>query len=217
MRGFKETETMTHTVIRVLIVDDHPIVRNGLILMIRYSADLELAGEASTGREAVELYRQHQPDVVLMDLRMPEMGGVEAITLIRQAFPDARIIVLSTYDYDEDIYQGLQAGAKGYLLKDTSMDVLQEAIRKVHAGQKYIPPDVAMKLAERLSSPQLTERERQILNLMVKGKSNAEMGGELFISENTIKFHINNILLKLDVKNRGQAIVAAIQQGIIKL
>ena len=208
---------MSQSLIRVLIADDHPIVRNGLILMLRYSADLEIVGEASNGREAVELYRQHQPDVVLMDLRMPEMGGVEAIAIIRQEFSDARILVLSTYDYDEDIYQGLQAGARGYLLKDISMEVLHDAIRKVHAGQKYIPADVAIKLAERLSSPQLTERETQILDLMVQGKSNAEMASELYISENTIKFHINNILIKLDVKNRGQAIVAAIQRGIIKV
>ena len=208
---------MSQSLIRVLIADDHPIVRNGLILMLRYSADLEIVGEASTGKETVELYRQQQPDVVLMDLRMPEMGGVEAITIIRQEFSNARILVLSTYDYDEDIYQGLQAGARGYLLKDISMEVLHEAIRKVHAGQKYIPADVAMKLAERLSSPQLTERETQILELMVQGKSNAEMASELYISENTIKFHINNILIKLDVKNRGQAIVTAIQRGIIKV
>lgn len=208
---------MSQSLIRVLIADDHPIVRNGLILMLRYSTDLEIVGEASTGKEAVELYRQQQPDVALMDLRMPEMGGVEAITIIRQEFSNARILVLSTYDYDEDIYQGLQAGARGYLLKDISMEVLHEAIRKVHAGQKYIPADVAMKLAERLSSPQLTERETQILELMVQGKSNTEMAGGLYISENTIKFHINNILIKLDVKNRGQAIVAAIQRGIIKV
>ncbi|MBE7385131.1 MAG: response regulator transcription factor [Leptolyngbya sp. SIO1E4] len=208
---------MSQSLIRVLIADDHPIVRNGLILMLRYSADLEIVGEASTGKEAVELYRQQQPDVVLMDLRMPEMGGVEAIAIIRQEFSNARILVLSTYDYDEDIYQGLQAGARGYLLKDISMEVLHEAIRKVHVGQKYIPADVAMKLAERLSSPQLTERETQILELMVQGKSNAEMAGELYISENTVKFHINNILIKLDVKNRGQAIVTAIQRGIIKV
>ena len=152
-----------------------------------------------------------------MDLRMPEMGGVEAITTIREEFPDARIIVLSTYDYDEDIYQGLKAGARGYLLKDASMEVLQEAIRKVHAKQKYIPPDVAAKLAERLSAPQLTQREHEILELITQGNSNAEMGRELHISENTVKFHINNILIKLGVKNRGQAIVAAIQRGIIKV
>lgn len=210
-------EVTTQTQIRVLIADDHPIVRNGLLLTIRYSADLELVEEASNGREAVELYRKHQPDVVLMDLRMPEMGGVEAIKIIRQDFPDARIIVLSTYDYDEDIYQGLQAGAKGYLLKDAPVDLLQEAIRQVHAGKKYILPDVAAKLAERMVSPQLTEREREILSLIVEGKSNSDMADQLYISENTVKFHINNILLKLDVKNRGQAIVAAIQRGVIKV
>ena len=198
---------MAQSLIRVLIADDHPIVRNGLILMIRYSTDLQLAGEANTGYEAVELYRQHQPDVVLMDLRMPEMSGVEAITIIRREFPNARIILLSTYDYDEDIYQGLQAGAKGYLLKDTSIETLQEAIRKVYAGHKYIPADVAAKLAERLISPQLTERERQILILMVQGKSNVEIGKELYISDNTVKFHANNILVKLNVKNRRQAVL----------
>jgi two-component system, NarL family, response regulator len=184
--------------------------------MIHYTPDMELAGEATTGQEAVDLYQQQQPDVTLMDIRMPDMSGVEAIEAIRQAFPNARIIVLSTYDHDEDIYRGLQSGARGYLLKDCPLETLREAIRKVHTGQKYIPSDVAAKLAERVSSPQLSDRERDVLLLMAQGKSNPDIGAALHISENTAKFHVNNILLKLGVSDRTHAVVTAIQQGIIK-
>lgn len=185
--------TMNDTDIRVLIVDDHPVVRSGLMMLIEYASGIETIAEANTGTEAVQLFRQHQPDVVLMDLKMPEMGGVDAITAIRQEYPNARIIVLTTYDGDEDIYRGLQAGATGYLLKNVSRQNLLDAIRCVHLGQKYIPPDVGARLAERMSSPQLTKRERQILLLMTEGKSNQEIATELTISEGTIKFHVNGI------------------------
>jgi len=203
--------------IRLLIADDHPVVREGLAAMIERRADMTVVAEASSGQEALELYRLHQPDVVLMDLRMPQMDGVSAITAIRAEFPGARIIVLTTFDGDEDIYRGLRAGAKGYLLKDAGREALLEAIRGVHAGQTRIPADVASKLAERMSGPELTPREREVLELMVSGKSNQEIGSHLFIAEGTVKAHVNNILAKLDVNDRTQAVTTAIKRGIVHL
>ena len=187
--------------IRVLIADDHPIVRNGLVRMIELTDGMEVVAEAATGTEAVELFRQHQPDVTLMDLRMPELNGVEAIAAIRQEFPNARIAILTTYDTDEDIFRGLQTGAIGYLLKDSKMVELIDAVR-IHAGQKYIPPAVGAKLAERISRPQLSDHEREVLQLMTEGKINQDISNALCISESTVKFHINNIFSKLGVSDR---------------
>jgi len=203
--------------IRVLIVDDHPVVRTGLALMIKYEPGMEVVAEAADGAEAVQLFRQHQPDVMLMDLRMPGMGGVDAITAILKEFPDACIIVLTTYDGDEDIYRGLQAGARGYLLKGTSCDELLDAIRKVHAGQTYIPAEVGAKLAIRLSGPQLSKREQDVLRLLGTGMSNREIANTLGIAEGTIKFHVNNILSKLQVSDRTQAALIALKRGIANL
>lgn len=203
--------------IRVLIVDDHPVVRSGLAMILTYAAGIEPIAEASTGVEACQLFEQHQPDVVLMDLKMPEMSGVEAIFAICQAHPQARIIILTTYDGEEDIYRGLQAGAKGYLLKNVSREELVEAIQRVHAGQKYIPAEVGTKLVERMSNPQLTERERQVILLISEGKSNQEIATALNISEGTIKFHVNGILRKLGANDRTQAVLIAVKRGIVAL
>ena len=203
--------------IRVLIADDHPIVRNGLVRMIELTDGMEVVAEAATGTETVQLFRQHQPDVTLMDLRMPEMNGVEAIAAVCQEFPNARIAILTTYDTDEDIFRGLQAGAIGYLLKDSKMVELIDAVRKVHAGQKYIPPAVGAKLAERISRPQLSDREREVLQLMSEGKTNQDIGDALHISESTVKFHINNIFSKLGVSDRTQAVLIAIKRGVANL
>jgi two-component system NarL family response regulator len=208
---------MSQANIRILIADDHPIVRNGLSLMLKYEPGMETVAEASNGREAVQMFREHQPDITLMDLRMPEMGGVDAITNIHQEFPDARIVILSTYDGDEDIYRGLQAGARGYLLKDAPCDELLQAIRKVYGGKKYIPADVGAKLAERLSSPQLSEREHEVLCMIAKGKSNQEIATALNIAEGTVKFHVNNILSKLQVGDRTQAVIVAFKRGMARL
>jgi two-component system, NarL family, response regulator len=205
---------MTSPSIRVLIADDHPIVRNGLVRMVELSDGMEVIAEAETGTEAVVLFRQHQPDVTLMDLRMPEMNGVEAILAIREQFPTASIAILTTYDTDEDIFRGLQAGAKGYLLKDSKMVELIEAIRTLHAGQRYIPAAVGAKLAERMTQPQLSDRELEVLRLMSAGKTNQDICADLYISESTVKFHINNIFSKLGVSDRTHAIVIAIQRGI---
>lgn len=206
---------MTEQSIRVLVVDDHPIVRNGLVLMVQYKTGMEIVAEAANGLEAVELFRQYQPDITLMDLQMPEMSGVAAIATIRQEYPDAQIIVLSTYDSDEEIYQGLQAGAKGYILKNASVDEIVRAIHIVHSGKKYIPPEVGEKLAERISRPQLTEREQQVLELIAQGKSNSEIAAVLHLSESAIKYHANHVFSKLGVSDRTQAALFAVKRGMV--
>jgi DNA-binding NarL/FixJ family response regulator len=204
-------------IIRVLVADDHPVVAQGLVALLECEADITVVGQAYDGCQAVEQFHQHQPDVTLMDLRMPQMDGVAAITAICTLVDDARIIVLTTYDSDEDIYRGLRAGAKGYLLKDAEPDELLVAIRTVHSGKKYIPPDIGAKLAERVSSPQLSARELEVLRLMVSGKSTQEISAALSIAESTVKFHVNNILSKLGVSDRTQAIVAALKRGIVSI
>lgn len=203
--------------IRVMIVDDHKIVRQGLVALINTEPDLTVVAEGSDGQQAVELFRQHKPDVTLMDLRMPRLSGVEATKAIRQIAPAARIIVLTTFDGDEDIYRALQAGAQSYLLKGVSFEDLTDAIRTVHAGQRRIPAAVAERLAERMAGEELTGREVQVLELIVRGKSNKEIGTALSISEATVKSHINSLLSKLGVADRTQAATTALQRGIIHL
>lgn len=202
---------------RVLVVDDHPIVRNGIAQMVNLAEGMTVVAEAATGLNAVQQFRDVQPDVTLMDLRMPDITGVEAIAAIRQDFPDARIAILTTYDTDEDIFLGLQAGAKGYLLKDTEIDDLIDAIRTIHAGKKYIPPAVGAKLAERMSLSPLSDREHEVIQLMAEGKTNQAISKQLHISESTIKFHISNIFVKLGVSDRTQAVLVAIKRGIAKV
>lgn len=203
--------------IQVLIADDHVMVAQGLTALLESQPDIRVIGRASNGQEALELFRQHQPDIVLMDLRMPQMGGVEATSAIRTQFPQARIIVLTTYDGDEDIYRGLRAGAKGYVLKDAEAQELLSAIRAVHAGQQYIPPTVGAKLALRMGIPELSARELEVLNLMARGKNNQEISAKLSISESTVKFHTKNIMSKLGASDRSQAIITALKRGVINI
>lgn len=203
--------------IRVLIVDDHPVVRNGLRSMLGTESDLAVAGEAASGEEAVRLFRQLQPDVTLMDLRMPGMTGVAAIEAIRAESPRARVIVLSTFDTDEDIYRALRAGAQGYLMKESSLDELIDAIRTVHAGGRRIPSPIAERLAERMAAPDLSPRELDVLHLLVRGESNKRIAVALNISEATVKGHVNNIFLKLGVSDRTEAAMTALQRGIVHL
>jgi two-component system NarL family response regulator len=205
------------TRIRVLIADDHAVVREGLAAMIGRRPDMEVVAEAENGLRAVELARQHQPDVILMDLRMPQMGGVEALSAIRAERAAARVIVLTTFDGDEDIFRALQAGAQAYLLKDTPRDELLDAIRAVHQGLKRIPPDVAAKLVERVTAPQLTPRELDVLRLVALGQSNKEIAAALTIAEGTVKIHVNNLLGKLGVTGRTQAITEALKRGLVRL
>ena len=198
-----------------MVIDDQAVVRQGFVSLISTVSDMEIIATGSNGREAVELFRQHQPDITLIDLRMPVMSGVEAITEIRREFPGARIIVLTTYDGDEDIYRSVQAGAQGYLLKDMFFEELESAIRKVHGGARLIPGSVAERLAARMSSSELTSRELEVLKQIVDGKSNKEIANVLSISEATVKSHINNILSKLGVSDRTQAATRALQRGIV--
>jgi DNA-binding NarL/FixJ family response regulator len=203
--------------IRVLCVDDHPIVLEGMAALISTQADMAVVGEASDGHKALDLFRQHKPDIVVMDLRMPGMGGVEATACIRKEFPGARIIVLTTYDADEEIHRALVAGAQGYLLKDMVREELLQTVRDVHAGQRRIQPRVAARLAEHMPRVELSQREIEILQLIAKGLRNKEIGASLGIAEDTVKNHIKNIFSKLSVIDRTQAVVAASQRGIIRL
>jgi DNA-binding NarL/FixJ family response regulator len=203
--------------IRLMVVDDHPVVRQGLVALLKTVDGIEVVAEASDGGEAVTQYSLHQPDVTLMDLRLQTVGGVEAIRLIRSKSPGARIIVLTTFDGDEDIYRAMQVGAKAYLLKGMSIEDLISTIRAVHLGRSRIPPEIAEKLAERMSGPQLTNRELGVLQLIVQGRSNKEIASKLVISEATVKTHINSLLAKLGVTDRTQAATAAIQRGIVHL
>lgn len=201
--------------IRILVVDDHEIVRQGLVSLLNTEPGLSVVAVAGNGQQAVEAFAAHQPDITLMDLRLPVMGGVAATQAIRRQFPAARIIVLTTYDGDEDIYRALQAGAQSYLLKGVSFDELLATIRSVNAGARRIPTAVAEKLAERMPGQELTKREAQVLTLIVKGNSNLDIGAALGISEATVKSHVNSLLAKLGVTDRTQAATTALQRGLV--
>jgi DNA-binding NarL/FixJ family response regulator len=202
---------------RVMITDDHPVVREGFASMIETEPDMTVVGQARSGEEALALFRGVRPDVTLMDLRMPGMGGVEAIRAIRGEFPDSRVIVLTTYDGDEDIYRALEAGAQAYLLKDMLCDEILGAIRAVHAGQRRIPAAVGTRLAERMTGQDLSEREQRVLELVATGKSNKEIAAALEITEATVKGHMTNVLGKLGVTDRTQAVVTALRRGLVHL
>jgi DNA-binding NarL/FixJ family response regulator len=203
--------------IRVLVVEDHNVVRQGLVALLKVVDGLEVVGEAADGAEAIAQFRKHQPDVTLMDLRMPQLSGVEVIQRVRADAPHARFIVLTTYDGDEDIYRALKAGARAYLLKGMTSEDLISTIRAVHEGKSHIPAAIAEKLAERMGAEELTPRELDVLEQIVRGKSNKEIGVELDVSEATVKTHINSLLGKLGVTDRTQAATAAIQRGIVPL
>jgi two-component system NarL family response regulator len=212
-----KAEAARKSCIRVLIADDHSVVREGLVSLIGRRADMAVVGEASNGREAVDLWKKHQPDVTLLDLRMPELDGVGVIKEIRAEDESARIIVLTTFDGDEDIYRAIQAGSKGYLLKDAPREALMDCIRRVHCGETCIPFHLAAKLAQRVSGQSLSEREIDVLKLMAKGKSNKEIGAALFISEGTVKSHVKGIFAKMDVISRTEAVANATRRGLIQL
>ena len=203
--------------IRIVIIDDHPIIREGLAALIRTQSDLIIVAEASDGSEAVALYRNQRPDIVLMDLAMPGVSGVEATAAIRKEFPNAKILVLTMRTGDEDIHRALQAGAKGYLLKECSSAQLFEAIRAIHSGRRYIPASVAIQLAERPPASELTDRELEILTRLATGKSNKEIADALEISETTVKGHVSNILVKLGAGDRTEAVITALKRGIVHL
>jgi two-component system NarL family response regulator len=203
--------------IRILIADDHPVFRHGLAAIIESDPGMTVVAEARDGREAVQLFGQERPDVALIDLRMPELDGVGAITAIRAEYPHAVLLVLTTYDRDEDIYRSLQAGARAYLLKDAEPSELLGAIRSVSRGQRHLAQEVARKLAERVASPELSERELEVLRRVAAGKTNREIGVELFVSEGTVKKHVNSILSKMGVRDRTQAVTTAVKRGLVQL
>lgn len=226
--GSLEKGQLDMEMIRIMIVDDHTVVRDGLSAMLGRQEDFTVVGEAENGLEAIEKTKDLNPDVILMDLRMPELTGVEAMRRIREDDPDAKFIVLTTFDSDEYIFDAIEAGAKGYLLKDASRDDLFKAVRAVHRGESLIEPGVAAKILDRLaqlsrrsaepaSVDVLSERELEVLQLMAKGSANKEIAASLSISESTVKTHVANIFQKLEVNHRTEAVTQALQKGIIKL
>ena len=203
--------------IRILLIDDHLVVRIGLRGLLETQADRKVIAEAACGSAGVRAFAEYQPDIVLMDLRMPDLDGAAATVAIRSQFPKARIIVLTTFDSDEDVFRALEAGAAGFLLKSTDSEPLLQAIRAVHEGTYQLPPEVATRLKERRALPELSLRELEVLELIVKGKSNKEIGGTLGVAENTVKNHVKGILEKLGVFDRTGAATTAIQRGLVRL
>ncbi len=203
--------------IRVMLVDDHPIVRIGLAALLGTLPEMETVAQAGGGREAIALHREHKPDVTLMDLRLPDLSGVEVIRAVRRESPEARFIVLTTYEGDEDIHQALQAGARGYIIKGLPHDLLANAIKRVHAGGRYLPQVVKETLASRTPGSDLSVREREVLVRIAQGKSNREIATELDLAEITVKCRVSAILERLDVHDRTEAVVTALQRGLLHL
>lgn len=203
--------------IRILTVDDHPVLRKGLAALVNAEPDLKLVAEASNGKEAIEAFRTHQPDITLMDIQMPGVDGIEAINAIHSEFPNARIIVLTTYTGDAQVVRALKAGARAYVLKAHVVDELLDTIRAVQAGKKRIPPDIAAELADHATDETLTEREIEVLRLIARGNANKQIADELCISEATVKSRITNILSKLGANDRAHAVTIGLKRGIIQL
>lgn len=208
---------MNRPPIRILIIDDHPAMRAGINALVSSQSDMEVVAEGGCGREAIQLHRELQPDIVLMDLRLPDLSGVEAILAIRAEFPDARVIVVTTYDSDEDIYRAVQSGAKSYLLKDRPKEEFFATIRGVHAGETILPSEVAERLSERMRRPDLSDREMEVLLLISKGHGNKSVATQLRITEDTVKFRLKALFWKLGVHDRTAAVVTAVKLGIVQL
>jgi DNA-binding NarL/FixJ family response regulator len=203
--------------IRVFSVDDHPLLREGIAAIINNQQDMQVIAQAANGQDAIQHFKKHQPDVTLMDLRLPDMSGIDAMVAIRAEFPEARIILLTTFEGDVEIKRALEAGARGYLLKSMPPKELVEAIRQVHAGKKRIPPQLAAQLAEHMSDEALTTREIEVLAQIAGGNRNRDIAEQLFISEETVKVHIKHIMEKLGASDRTQAVAIGIRRGIIQL
>lgn len=205
------------TGIRILCVDDHPLLREGIAAIINSQPDMTLVAEAANGCEAIQSFQQHQPDVTLMDLRLPDMSGIDALIAIRADFPEARVVMLTTFEGDVEIQRSLEAGARGYLLKSMPPKELVEAIRQIHQGKKRIPAELAAQLAEHLGDEALTEREVEVLRHIAGGNRNRDIAERLFISEETVKVHVKHIMEKLGASDRTQAVAIAVRRGIIQL
>ena len=203
--------------IRVLCVDDHPLVRKGIASILANESDMQLVGEASNGREALDLFRRHRPDVTLLDLRMPQLDGIATIKAVREEFPAARIIALTSYDGDQDIYRALEAGARGYLLKEMVHTEILKAIRTVHSGKRLIPAEVSQRLSEYFPQIALTPREVEVLTFVAKGLANTEIAERLGTASGTVKMHIQNILAKLEASDRTHAVTIALERGILHI
>ena len=203
--------------IRVLSVDDHPLLREGIAALVNSQSDMALVAQAANGAEAIQIFRQHQPDVTLLDLRLPDMSGIDILIAIRSEFPEARVIMLTTFEGDVEIQRALQAGARGYLLKNMPPSELLDVIRQVHAGKKRIPPEIASQLLEHMSDEVLTEREIEVLREVADGNRNREIAARLFISEETVKVHVKHIMEKLGASDRTQAVAIGVRRGIIQL
>ncbi len=205
------------TPIRVLSVDDHPLLREGIAAIINNQSDMSVVCQAANGHEAIQRYREHRPDVTLMDLRMPELSGIDALIAIRAEFPEARIVMLTTFEGDVEIQRSLEAGARGYLLKNMPPSELVQAIRQVHAGKKRVPPEIASRLAEHMSDEDLTVRELEVLQHVAGGNRNRDIAYLLCISEETVKVHVKHLMDKLGAKDRTQAIAIGVRRGMIQL
>jgi two-component system, NarL family, response regulator len=209
---------MTNTEkIKVMVVDDHPLMRVGVASIINARADMTVVAQTGTGEEAVALFPQHKPDVTLMDLRLPQMSGVDSILAIRGRWPAARFVVLTTYEGDEDIHRALEAGAKGYVIKGMPYQTLIDALLRVHSGGRFLPPPVARALAARMPDSDLSTREQEVLRRLVDGMTNKEIANMLGITEATVKCHVSTILMRLNVSDRTQAVVTALQRGLVHL